>query len=47
MTLPSEFKYLDEAEVLFEDRKVKVKDGGFSDDFPAHTRHVYKIKLKD
>ena len=46
MTLPGEFSYADEAEVMFENRQVKVKDGKFTDDFPAHTRHVYKIERK-
>jgi len=46
-TLPSEPKYSGDAEVMFENRKVSLKDGKFTDDFPAHTRHVYKIKLKE
>jgi len=46
MTLPAEFKYANEAEVLFEDRKVKVKGGRIIDDFTGHARHVYRIKLR-
>ena len=34
-----------EAEVLFENRKVPVRDGKFTDDFPGHSRHVYKVKI--
>lgn len=45
-TLPAELTYANEAEVMFEERQVKVKDGKFTDDFDAHTRHVYKIKIK-
>ena len=45
-TLPAELKYAGKAEVMFENRKLKVKNGKFTDDFPAHTRHVYKIKIK-
>ena len=43
-TLPPEYKYDSSAEVLFENRKVDVKDGKFSDTFPGHARHVYKVK---
>jgi hypothetical protein len=43
-TLPPEYKYGGSAEVLFENRKVDVKDGKFSDTFPAYSRHVYKVK---
>lgn len=45
-TLPTGLKYADEAEVMFEDRSIPVKDGKFTDSFPGHARHVYKIKLK-
>ena len=45
-TLPSEYQYAEEAEVLFENRTIPVKNGQFSDDFPGHSRHVYKLKLK-
>jgi len=44
--LPAELKYARKAEVMFENRKVKVKDGKFTDTFEPHTRHVYKIKIK-
>jgi len=47
MTLPTEFKYANEAEVMFEERQVKVKDGKFTDTFEPHSRHVYKIKEKE
>ena len=30
-------------EVLFENRSIALKDGVFSDSYPAHFRHVYKI----
>ena len=43
-TLPAEYKYGSSAEVLFENRKVDVKDGKFSDTFPGYSRHVYKVK---
>jgi len=45
-TLPAGMRYADTAEVLFEDRKVAVKDGVFADGFPGHTRHVYRIKIR-
>ena len=35
-----------DAEVLFENRKVDVKDGKFTDEFLGHSRHVYKVKIK-
>lgn len=35
-----------EAEVLFENRRISVKDGKFSDEFSGHSRHVYKVKIK-
>ena len=31
-------------EVMFEDRKLPLRDGRFFDDFPAHSRHVYVIR---
>jgi len=46
MTLPTEYRYARKAEVLFEDRKVRVRDGQLIDNFAAHTRHVYRIKLR-
>ncbi len=45
-TLPAELRYADEVEVLFENRKLPVKNGRFNDDFAAYSRHVYKIKIK-
>lgn len=45
-TLPAEFKYAGEAEVMFENRKVSMKDGKFTDEFTGHERHVFKVKIK-
>lgn len=45
-TLPSDFKYDGHVEVLFENRKIPLKDGKFTDDFPGHARHVYKVKIQ-
>jgi hypothetical protein len=45
-TLPAELKYDGDAEVMFESRKIRVKDGKFTDEFAGHSRHVYKVKLK-
>lgn len=45
-TLPAAYQYSGDAEVMFEGRKVSVKDGKFTDEFAGHTRHVYKIKLR-
>ncbi|MEI6422002.1 MAG: hypothetical protein WCP55_07265, partial [Lentisphaerota bacterium] len=45
-TLPAEFKYDGDAEVMFEYRKIKPQDGRFSDEYPSHSRHVYKVKIK-
>ena len=44
-TLPPGLRTADEAEVLFEDRKVAVEKGRFIDAFPGHERHVYRIRL--
>ena len=44
-TLPPGLRTADEAEVLFEDRKVAVENGRFIDAFPGHERHVYRIRL--
>jgi hypothetical protein len=44
-TLPAGLNYTGEAEVLFENRKLPMKDGKFTDEFGGHERHVYKIKL--
>ena len=46
MVLPCEFKYANKAEVLFEDREVQVQEGNIIDDFPPHTRHVYKVRIQ-
>jgi hypothetical protein len=44
--LPAGLNYTGEAEVLFENRKLPMKDGKFTDEFPGHSRHVYKVKIK-
>ena len=31
-------------EVLFEGRKLPLKDGSFRDDYAGHSRHLYKIQ---
>ena len=31
-------------EVLFENRSLELKDGRFTDSYPAHFRHVYKMR---
>ncbi|MDR0933365.1 MAG: hypothetical protein LBM70_10175 [Victivallales bacterium] len=46
VTLPGELKYNDTVEVEFENRKISLKDGKFSDRFDGYERHVYKVKLK-
>lgn len=46
VTLPAGFKYADSVEVMFENRRIPVKNGKFKDTFGAHSRHVYKIKVK-
>ena len=46
VTLPPEFKYDSDADVMFENRKLKVRDGKITDSFPALSRHVYQVKLK-
>ena len=45
IVLPAEFKYAKTADVKFEGRKVKVKNGKISDKFKALERHVYCIEL--
>ena len=45
-TLPGGLKYAREAQVLFEERAVPVKDGKFADSFPGHARHVYQVKIE-
>lgn len=30
---------------MFENRKVDMKDGKFTEGFPAQSRHVYKVKV--
>ena len=45
-TLPTGLKYDGDAEVMFEERKLTMKDGKFTDEFPGHSRHVYKIRIR-
>ncbi|MGN0870186.1 MAG: hypothetical protein ACI4UV_03270, partial [Victivallales bacterium] len=47
ITLPEEYRYADHVEVMFENRNISLKDGKFTDNFPALSRHVYKVKLLD
>ncbi len=46
ITLPAGLKYDDSAEVMFENRKIKISNGTLTDSFPALSRHVYKVKLR-
>lgn len=41
--LPPPFNKAVEAEVLFENRKVKIENGAIADEFDGHSRHVYSI----
>ena len=45
ITLPAEFKYAKTAEVKFEGRKIKVKNGKISDKYKPLARHVYVIDI--
>jgi len=45
-TLPGELKVAGEAEVMFENRTLPVTNGKFTDSFPGHSRHVYKLKVR-
>ena len=45
--LPPPFNAAGEAEVLFENRKVKIENGAIADEFAGHTRHVYSVKSKE
>jgi hypothetical protein len=42
-TMPEDAPKDAKVEVLFENRSIALKDGVFSDSYPAHFRHVYKI----
>jgi hypothetical protein len=42
-SLPPPFNKAAEAEVLFENRKVKIENGAIADEFAGHSRHVYSI----
>ncbi|MAX26327.1 MAG: hypothetical protein CMJ19_17685 [Phycisphaeraceae bacterium] len=44
--LPAGWTYAGQAQVMFEDRQLPVTDSKFTDNFPGHSRHVYKIKVK-
>jgi hypothetical protein len=44
--LPAELDYAREAEVMFEGRRVRVREGKFTDSFPGYSRHVYKVKVR-
>ncbi len=44
-TLPAGIQYAGEAEVMFESRKLEVRDGRYTDSFPGHSRHVYKVRI--
>ena len=41
IVLPSEFRYAEQAEVAFEDRRVEVRNGRISERFAPLARHVY------
>jgi len=45
ITLPAEFRYDKNAEVKFENRKVKVKKGRIYDTFQPLSRHVYVVNI--
>lgn len=45
--LPPPFNAAGEAEVLFENRKVKIENGAIADEFVGHARHVYSVKSKE
>ena len=46
ITLPAEFKYNSKANVKFENRTLRVKNGKITDKFKGLERHVYCIELK-
>ena len=43
-TLPPEAPQSGTVEVLYENRTIPVADGKFSDSYPAHFRHIYRLK---
>lgn len=45
VTLPIGF-YEGDVEVMFENRSIKLDEGSFKDDYKAHRRHVYRVKVK-
>ena len=45
-TLPAALDYGGEAEVMFESRRVQVREGKLTDSFPGYSRHVYKLKIR-
>ena len=44
--LPSGYRYSGDVEVMFENRKLNLKNGKFTDDFSGYSRHVYKVKMR-
>ncbi len=42
--MPSDAPRDGTVEVLFENRTLKLRDGRFQDDFPAHFRHIYRMR---
>lgn len=46
ISLPNDYRYANDAEIEFENRKIILKDGRFTDSFSALSRHIYKIKLQ-
>ncbi len=46
-TLPREAPQEGSVEVLFENRKLPLKGGSFTDDYRGHSRHVYRIKKEE
>lgn len=46
ITLPAEFRYAENAEVRFEDRRVEVRNGRIIDRFSPLERHVYVVEIR-
>ena len=46
-TLPAEFQYEGNAEVLFENRALPIRNGNICDQFDGWSRHVYKIRCNN
>lgn len=45
--LPPSFSAAGDAEVLFENRTVKIENGAIADEFAGYARHVYSVKSKE